>query len=55
MENYKSNSKAAARHKASDLCFDYRCVVSLRKVNSRSKAKSGASAQQSRRKEMVGR
>ena len=55
MENYKSNSKAAARHKTSDLCFDYRCAVSLRKVNSHSKAKGGANAQQSRRKEMAGR
>lgn len=38
MESYRRKNKAIAQRKAADLCFDYRCAVSLKKVKRNSKA-----------------
>lgn len=54
MESYRSKNKAIAQHKAADLCFDYRCAVSLKKVKRNSKAGVSIGTRQKQRSDVMG-
>ena len=46
MSKNKASSRASAAHRSSDVYCDFSCALSVRKVRSRSKAKTKASTSQ---------
>ena len=46
MSRSKTGSKASMAHRSSDVYCDFSCALSVRKVRSRSKAKTKVSASQ---------